>query len=154
MDPTFPTLLESQGLGPALRVDLSDFVIPHISSLINFLPAKETLKNEVGLTDAEFIPVPALFIEDSIQGGRYVHFIPSQVEGLMLPGDIYLTCDPIGPMIDGTDLFLQAVLDQLEPLGITSLFVDTWDSLHVFNGGYKAALGIERELPVSQTWAH
>jgi len=57
----------------------------------------------------------------------------NMVNGLLLGND-YIVPDPLGPLVDGKDVLLQAVKDRLEPLGCRVVPLDCFYPYHRWGG--------------------
>ena len=82
------------------------------------------LCKELGITEADFVLLPALF-----KAGASL--IPNPVNCLVCNGHLIVP-HPNGAMIDGEDCFIQTMRSLLAPLPLH--FVDIWDSYHVLLG--------------------
>ena len=79
------------------------------------------IKAETGLTDAEIVKIP--FLHTTVGQGSYA-YIPGMVNGVLVSETHFVAPDPHGPVINGKDIFRQAMSDRLAPLGITVDFAE------------------------------
>jgi protein-arginine deiminase len=111
---------------------------------------RRTLQAELGVTDADIIEVPVLF--NSWPGrfaGRYGALTTNMVNSLLV-GKTLVVPDPHGPLVDGTDVLLQAVKDRLEPLGCKVVAVDDFYPYHRYGGEVHCGTNATREPPVTR----
>jgi len=95
---------------------------------------RRTLQEELGVADADIIEIPVLFNTESGRfSGRYFAETVNMVNGLLLGND-YIVPDPRGPLVNGTDVLLQAVKDRLEPLGCRVVPLDCFYPYHRWGG--------------------
>ena len=133
---------------------------------------RETLKAEIGLTDADFREVPALYEE---YNGKAVALMPA-MQNLIMADTVLFIPDPEGPRFDGTeigrsplapltnclghqehnssyvDLWQEETRDSLEGLGLEIRFVDTFYAYHVLLGEAHCGTNIEREGVTATPW--
>lgn len=111
------------------------------------------LKEALGLYDYEIISVPAIYTQYGLTD--YMALLPNMVGGMLLPGSLYAIHEPFGPMVNGADIFKVSMVNQLEPFGITPVFVDLWEEVHQFWGtSLKGMVNSERTIPQEQTWSY
>ena len=104
--------------------------------------ARRLLTWEMGLTEADFREVPALFYWD---GARYpVSAYMPAMQNLLVANDVLLIPDPEGPEIGGVDIWQQGMLDALDGLGLTAHFVDVYYSYHTLLGAIHCGTNVER----------
>ena len=95
---------------------------------------RRTLQAELGISDADIIEIPVLF--NSWPGrfaGRYGALTTNMVNSLLV-GKTLIVADPHGPLVEGTDVLLQAVKDRLEPLGCKVVAIDDFYPYHRYGG--------------------
>ena len=109
---------------------------------------RDRLIAEVGLQDADFREVPALFVRFA---NRLVAYIPS-VQNLLVVDDLLFVPDPEGPVVHGKDIWRQATLDAVDDLGLTTHFVDVYDSYHVLLGAIHCGTNVERSGSTTAWW--
>jgi protein-arginine deiminase len=85
------------------------------------------LRRGLGLRESDLIELPALF-------ARGLSLLPNFVNSLIINGHALLPA-PVGPEIDGEDVFARWVGNALHPFGLTVHFVDSWDAYHLHGGG-------------------
>lgn len=115
---------------------------------------RDLLVNEAGLSDEDFVELPALwetfpFAPDG--GLRFVAYTPGVVN-LLAFQDVVLVPAPFGPVVKGEDLLERAVRDRLEPLGLEVRFVDVWDLYHRLMGEVHCGTNVDRALPDGAAW--
>ncbi|MCK7479505.1 MAG: protein-arginine deiminase domain-containing protein [Candidatus Moduliflexus flocculans] len=110
---------------------------------------RRTLQAELGVADADIIEIPVLFNSDSRWfPGRYFSETVNMVNGLLLGND-YIVPDPRGPLVDGKDVLLQAVMDRLEPIGCRVVPLDCFDPYHRGGGEIHCGTNAARRKPKS-----
>jgi len=109
----------------------------------------ETLKKEIGLTDAEIIHIPYLHMSSR---GASVAYQPGMVNGIYVSDTHFAAPDPHGPEIEGKDIFKQAMESKLEPLGITVHWVEDWDTYHRQLGEVHCGSNTTRKVPDAKWW--
>ncbi|KAI9043154.1 uncharacterized protein KD926_004337 [Aspergillus affinis] len=116
----------------------------------------EILKKEVGLTDEDFIHIPALFENSEFTGGdsqtlKVGSYLPGVVNNLVLSG--FNTCiapNPWGPSPNGTDVFAAANRSKYADIGIKLVFIDKWNTHHNYGGEVHCGSNSIRDM--SQAW--
>jgi protein-arginine deiminase len=111
---------------------------------------RRTLQAELGISDSDIIEIPVLF--DSWPGrfaGRYGALTTNMVNSLLV-GKTLIVPDPHGPLVDGTDVLLQAVKDRLEPLGCKVEAVDDFYPYHRYGGEVHCGTNATRLAPVTR----
>ena len=95
---------------------------------------RRTLQDGLGVAAADIIEIPVLFNSSSKwYSGRYFSETVNMVNGLLVGND-YIVPDPLGPVVSGKDVLLQAVKDRLEPLGCRVWPVDNFYPYHRHGG--------------------
>ncbi len=116
---------------------------------------RDKLIAEVGLAESDFREVPALFEEDYDWYFGYsrglVALVPSN-QNLLVVDDLLFVPDPEGPDVDGTDVWRQATLDAVDGLGLTTHFVDVYDSYHALYGAIHSGTNVERAGSTTGWW--
>jgi protein-arginine deiminase len=107
------------------------------------------LKKETGLTDAEIVKVP--FLHTKTQGLSYA-YIPGMVNGIYVSNTDFVVPRPHGPVINDKDIFEQAMVDRLKPLGITVHFAEDWDDYHAALGEVHCGTNTRRKVPETKWW--
>ena len=102
-----------------------------------------------GLTDDEFIPVPALFQE---KYGWLASYLPAMTNGFVLTDTHYAAPDPHGPLISGKDIFKTQFEDTLSSHGITVHWVEDWDLYHRLDAGLRGGVNAARTIPTDFQW--
>lgn len=107
------------------------------------------LKRELGLADDEVIRVPFLH---TLREGRSAAYQPGTVNGVYLSDSHFAAPDPHGPVVDGRDIFKDALAKPLEEIGITTHFVEDWDEYHVGVGEVHCGSNATRRIPDTKWW--
>jgi protein-arginine deiminase len=95
---------------------------------------RRTLQNGLGVDDEDVIEIPVLFSASwDRYPGRYGAETTNMVNSLLV-GKTFIVPDPHGPLVNGTDVLLQAVKDRLEPLGVRVVAVDDFYPYHRYGG--------------------
>jgi protein-arginine deiminase len=106
-------------------------------------PNRETLKNEFGLEEDDFIGIPAYFTP---RGGS---LFPNLVNSVVINGH-FLTSDPHGPVAGGADLLQQQVRELLSELPLEVHFLD--DRIYHRGGGNVHCATNMRRTPFARPW--
>jgi protein-arginine deiminase len=101
------------------------------------------LKNELKLSEEDFIRIPALFSEEGSS------MFPNMVNSAVL-NDYLLIADPDGPLIDGVDLLQEEVKRLLSGVPVRPVFLDD-TQYHKWSGNVHCATNIRRE-GLSEAW--
>ncbi len=107
------------------------------------------LKDATGITDSEIIGIP--FLHTTTQGLSYA-YTPGTVNGIYIADARFVTPNPHGPMINGKDIFAQAVVDQLATIGVTAHFAEDWDEYHAQLGEVHCGTNTRRKVPAVKWW--
>ena len=107
------------------------------------------LRKELALADDEIIHVP--FLHTTIDG-ESAAYQPGMVNGLYVSDTHFAAPDPHGPIIDGKDIFKEALAAPLGQLGITTDFVEDWDEYHVGVGEVHCGSNATRAIPSAKWW--
>ncbi|MBI5531259.1 MAG: hypothetical protein HY898_00990 [Deltaproteobacteria bacterium] len=110
---------------------------------------KTQLKQATGITDADFTPVPAVWWE---QSNYLVAYVPGIVNGISLGTGHYGPPRPHGPVIGGEDLFVTLTTQSLQPVGLTSHWIEDWTLYHVLDGEVHCGSNTTRMVPASARW--
>lgn len=95
---------------------------------------RRTLQDGLGIADADIIEIPVLFNSSpKWYPGRYFAETVNMVNSLLI-GNELIVPDPLGPIVNGKDVLLQAVKDRLEPLGCQVRPVDNFYPYHRHGG--------------------
>jgi protein-arginine deiminase len=98
---------------------------------------RRQLEVEVGLTENDFVAVPALLGDSVWQDWelrpRATALVPSMVN-LLVDGRTVVVPKPFGPRTAGGDVFEQEVRRRLEAIGLVVRFVDEWEAYHCGGG--------------------
>jgi protein-arginine deiminase len=111
---------------------------------------RRTLQAELEITDSDIIEIPVLF--NSWPGrfaGRYGALTANMVNSLLI-GKTLIVPDPHGPLVNGTDVLLQAVKDRLEPLGCKVVAIDDFYPYHRYGGEVHCGTNATRHPSVSR----
>ena len=105
---------------------------------------RRTLQAELGIADDDIVEIPVLFSTPPGRfAGRYEALTTNMVNSLLV-GDTLIVPDPHGPLVNGTDVLLQAVRDRLEPLGCRVVAVDNFYPYHRFAGEVHCGTNVTR----------
>jgi protein-arginine deiminase len=107
------------------------------------------VQKETGLTDAEIIKIPGL--HTTTMGGSYA-YVPGMVNGILVSDKDFVSPSPHGPVIDGKDIFQQAMTDRLAAIGITAHFAEDWDEYHANIGEVHCGSNTRRKIPDTKWW--
>jgi len=110
---------------------------------------QSALKQATGITDNDFVSVPAVWWE---QYNWLVAYVPGIANGVALSNDDFASPDPHGPTINGQDLFISETNQNLNPLGITVRWVEDWDLYHRLDGEVHCGSNTTRVVPNSAKW--
>lgn len=109
----------------------------------------QVLKSETGLTDAEIVKVP--FLHMPMDGGS-IAYQPGMVNGLYMTPTTFVAPDPHGPVVNGKDIFQDAMATALQPLGVTVKFAEDWDGYHRNEGEVHCGTNATRAIPDTKWW--
>lgn len=109
------------------------------------------LLTELGLDSSDIIEVPSLFYDDPI-GVDIASALTGGMINMLVLGKHCIIPKPFGPVDGGVDLFEKAMLDSLQPLGLTVSFIDCWDEYHVLLGEVHCGTNTLRTVPAARWW--
>ena len=136
----------------------------HILAKANALAATKiaanvaVIKRETGVRDSEIVHVPTLFGDAELVLGPgdnsdYVYplyaEIPAAINGVVLGRDRYLSTKQWGPVINGKDIFAEAVSATYRAAGMNVAFIDGW---HFHRGAGEIHCGTNVLRDASQPW--
>ena len=115
-----------------------------------------TLKDAIGLTDDEIIPIPTIF-EEACEGSycAKIAWTPGTVNSLIY-GDTIMMPNPFGPTIDGADMFAKDLTDRLasplnalgkDGMGLAVHFVNDWYEYHILDGEVHCGSNVDAPAP-------
>jgi len=107
------------------------------------------LKTETGLTDAEIVKIP--FLHTSVQGLSYA-YIPGMVNGIYVADGHFVAPKPHGPVIEGKDIYEEAMRAKLAPFGVKVHFAEDWDGYHAALGEVHCGSNTRRKVPAAKWW--
>ncbi|MDO5728766.1 MAG: protein-arginine deiminase family protein [Actinomycetaceae bacterium] len=103
-----------------------------------------TVKREIGIPDDYIVRVPMFYraeLDDdgpdgvNFDGDYYAaDFIPNPINGVVMKNREFIAPKTWGPVIDGTDVFEQAVTNAFAKAGMTTTYVNTYEVLYVHGG--------------------
>ena len=130
-------------------LDISEGVSDEINSI------RIALKNGLGLSDNDFVEIPALFWDGDqyISGDQIVANIPGMVNMLVV-GNRAIIAKPFGPLDNGTNIFEDYVESELGSIGISVNFVDDWDTYHRNDGEIHCGTNVKRTPHNTNWWEH
>ncbi len=105
---------------------------------------KRELMSELGITEEDFIELPALFRDG-------LPVIPNPVNSLVI-GHSIIVADPLGPTINGVDRIRDAIIQPLKAVGMDVRFIDIWEPYHVRSGEIHCATNTIRRLSRQNWW--
>ncbi len=116
--------------------------------------ALTVLRAETGLADDEIVRVPVLFgpAPASMHASGLVALTPNAVNGVYLGGGIYVAPRQHGPVVDGRDLFEQAVRERLQAVSVRVSFVEDWFYAHRGVGEIHCVTNALRRLDGAAPW--
>jgi len=95
---------------------------------------RRTLQDGLGIANSDIVEIPVLFNSSPKWfPGRYFAETVNMVNSLLI-GSVLIVPDPLGPIVNGKDVLLQAVKDRLEPLGCQVRPVDNFYPYHRHGG--------------------
>lgn len=95
---------------------------------------RRALQDGLGVADDDIIEIPVLFNSSPKEfRGRYYAETTNMANCLLIGSDVIVP-DPLGPMVNGKDVLLQAVKDRLEPLGCRVRAIDNFYPYHRYGG--------------------
>lgn len=107
------------------------------------------LKKETGLTDAEIVKIP--FLHTTVQGLSYA-YIPGMVNGIYVADGHFVAPKPHGPLVEGKDIYEEAMIAKLAPFGIKVHFAEDWDDYHAGLGEVHCGTNTRRKVPDAKWW--
>ena len=111
---------------------------------------RRTLQSELGIADADIIEIPVLFGPSPWRfAGRYEALTTNMVNSLLV-NQTLIVPDPHGPLVNGTDVLLQAVRDRLEPLGCKVVAIDDFYPYHRYAGEVHCGTNATRRPPLAR----
>ena len=109
----------------------------------------DVFKKEVGITDADVIPVPFLHWTAY---GYSVAYQPGTVNGISL-GDAHFGAPKThGPIVNGKDPFAEQLETEFGKHGITIDWIEDWDLYHRLDGEVHCGSNTKRALPENAKW--
>lgn len=111
---------------------------------------RRTLQAELGIADADIIEIPVLFNSWPGRFARRYGALTTNMVNSLLVGKTLIVPDPHGPLVEGTDVLLQAVKDRLEPLGCKVVAIDDFYPYHRYGGEVHCGTNATRHPSVSR----
>lgn len=116
------------------------------------------LKRETGVTDAEIVKIPAMYVSLDFpgQGGPsdgapfLAAYYPGAINGVVLAPDKYLAPKQWGPVVAGKDILAEAVTKAYAKVGMRVRYLDDWRTHHV--GGGEVHCGTNTIRAVGTAW--
>ncbi|RJE26978.1 Protein-arginine deiminase PAD [Aspergillus sclerotialis] len=164
-----------QGAEPNLNWTISqvvsDEVVLHATARAqkNIDTAVNILLEEIGLTKEDLIRIPHLFTDSEFSGPGHTEshnglpphmsppkkgefnvasFYPAAINGVLV-GDSFICSRAFGPIIDGKDIFQEAVEDAYSKSNVTVRFIDDFWSHHINGGDVHCGSNTLRDMTVS-----
>ena len=109
----------------------------------------DILKAEIGLTDADLVPMPFLHMKAS---GFSLAYQPGTVNGIYLSDKDFAVPKPHGPKINGVDPFEEQLKTAFAKHGITVHFVEDWDLYHRLSGEVHCGSNTRRQVQAGAPW--
>lgn len=139
----------------------------------------DVLKAKAGLTEADLVRVPALYTARSLDYGMLeteirslpdgaekdtkvkqlnamrdaVAEMPGTVNGLVLNAGHYVAPKPYGPVVNGKDLFTEAINKAFARIGYQMTYANDLTSTHVSEGELHCATNTLRDSLTNRWWA-
>jgi len=107
------------------------------------------VKAATGLTDAEILRIPYLHVPYTRGSAAYQ---PGMLNGLYLADAHFVAPDPHGPVVEGQDIFKQAMVSRLQTVGVTVHFAEDWDLYHRALGEIHCGTNATRSIPAARWW--
>ncbi len=114
---------------------------------------RAVLVENLGLADSDFRELPALFWSGGGATDMYVALMPA-MQNLLVVNSMLFVPDPEGPVVAGEDIWRKGTIDALDGLGLTTHFVDVYNSYHLLWGGIHCGTNVERQASTSPWWRH
>lgn len=138
----------------------------------------DILKQKAGLTDADFVRIPALYTARGMDYGMLeteirsmpagpekdkaiaelhamrdaVAEIPGTVNGLVLNAGRYVAPKPYGPTLNGKDIFATAITKAFASIGYQVTYANDLTSVHISEGELHCATNTLRTTPTAGWW--
>ncbi|KAH0601209.1 hypothetical protein MHUMG1_00081 [Metarhizium humberi] len=71
---------------------------------------------------------------------------PTATNGIYFENFQYLSPQPFGPLVDGSDIFVEAIRQAFGKVGVNVTFFENWVIQHVRDGGIERAVNVERDI--------
>lgn len=125
---------------------LEEIAISEENKFINEIIKKTRaqLCEGLGVEDVDFIEIPTIFQEG-------IAIIPNCVNGLICNNHAILP-DPLGPIVNGEDIFAAVIKNDLTNLGVKVHFIDNWDPYHINWGEIHCGTNAIRLIRQPQWW--
>ncbi|MBX3212655.1 MAG: protein-arginine deiminase [Labilithrix sp.] len=107
------------------------------------------IKAETGLTNAEIVKIP--FLHHDLNGAS-VAYQPGMVNGIYISNTRFVSPDPHGPVINGQDIFKQAMTAALSPFNVIVHYAEDWDTYHRQLGEVHCGTNATRQIPQAKWW--
>jgi protein-arginine deiminase len=113
---------------------------------------RNTLKFDLGLTDADFIRIPVLW-NGYFDGSDWLAFAHTAgaVNWIVVNGSV-IVAKQYGPELAGVDKLEEDITSKLAALGITAYYVDDWYTYHEGYGEVHCGSNAVRTPPASPRW--
>ncbi len=111
------------------------------------------LKEDLGITDADFVDVPVLYETAWYDGVDLAVSQNPGIQNLVVVGNTFFVPAPEGPTINHEDVWQKATTSALTTLGTTVHFVDVFESYHLLMGEAHCGSNIVYTPNVTPWWS-
>ena len=115
---------------------------------------REALMSALNLTDDDIVEVPVLFEWHNFDGYEFAAAYNPGIQNLVVADDVLYVPDPEGPVFQGSDIFKTSSEQVFTELGLTTRYVDVFDSYHLNLGEAHCGTEMEGAPYDAPWWAH
>jgi protein-arginine deiminase len=126
-----------------------DIMSANADAIVEIDAQSQVLRDEVGITDSDIVPVAFLFWNEN---GYAVAYQVGAVNGVYLSDTDFGAPAPHGPLIGGKDPFETQLEDAMKQHGITVHWIEDWWLYHSNNGEVHCGSNTRRALPATKWW--
>ena len=112
---------------------------------------REEMKSELGLDDADFREVPVLYENVGDRGYDLAVALNPGIQNLVTTSTRLFLPDPMGPVVDGEDVWRAQTIASLQDTGLDLVFVDVFNSYHLLMGEAHCGTNVDR-APYERAW--